>query len=130
MRTSIGVVVLTSVSLELSGGVVAKLIKMRLDATSQSTNAKKTKMKMMITKKLTPIGTFFILPLTRYKFIRWNCCKKKGHKTVDCPKDPNFRMEREVRDEFMRVLKMGGGEDTKVFDNLKLTSDLLKMWSK
>ena len=70
MRTSIGVVVLTSVSLELSGGVVAKLIKMRLDATSQSTNAKKTKMKMMITKKLTPIGTFFILPLNRYKFIR------------------------------------------------------------
>ena len=66
----------------------------------------------------------------KLKLIRCTCWKQKGHLTIDCPKDPNFRMDRDVREEFMRVLKMGGGEDTKVFDNLKLTSDLLKLWSK
>ena len=63
--------------------------------------------------------------MKRTKLIRCTCCKNKGHFTHQCPKDPNLRYEYDAEEELMRIFKLGGGEDNRSYDSLKLTSHFL-----
>lgn len=53
------------------------------------------------------------------------CCKQKGHQADNCVKDPNFRKDQDVKNEWMRVLRLGGGEIKETYDDTKLTFQLL-----
>ena len=39
------------------------------------------------------------------KYVRCYCCKEKGHRAQECPRDPNYRTSNDPNEEDMRVVK-------------------------
>lgn len=39
------------------------------------------------------------------KYARCYCCKEKGHRAQDCPRDPNIKTAVDVNEEDMRIVK-------------------------
>jgi hypothetical protein len=37
--------------------------------------------------------------------VRCYCCKEKGHRAQDCPRDPNLKTQKDVNEEVSRIVK-------------------------
>lgn len=45
----------------------------------------------------------------KYNRVKCQCCKEIGHSTDNCPRDPNFRIQHEIKDEEERVNDLKDG---------------------
>lgn len=44
--------------------------------------------------------------IIKLKALKCFCCKEKGHKTENCPKDPNFRQNIDTEKEQQRIIEI------------------------
>ena len=59
------------------------------------------------------------------KYARCYCCKEKGHRAQDCPRDPNIKTAHDANDEDLRIVKAKDFRKL-LSDSLNITQKLFK----
>ena len=65
----------------------------------------------------------------KLKALKCYCCKEKGHKTENCPKDPNFRHNQDADKESLRIMEIK--EKKKLLaDSVAVQNKIMEAFSK